>query len=81
MRSGFGVKAGIALRVNPDVDPKTHPHISTGLKENKFGIDIERSLETYRQARSLQNLDIKGVSCTSVLRSPDCLLSLRLWNG
>ncbi|OPY14075.1 MAG: Diaminopimelate decarboxylase [Syntrophus sp. PtaB.Bin001] len=59
----LGVKAGIALRVNPDVDPKTHPHISTGLKENKFGIDIERSLETYRQARSLQNLDIKGVSC------------------
>jgi len=57
------VKAGIAMRVNPDVDPKTHPHISTGLKENKFGIDIESALETYRQARSLQHLDIKGVSC------------------
>jgi len=59
----LGVSAGIALRVNPDVDPKTHPHISTGLKENKFGIDIERSLETYRHARSLQHLDIRGVSC------------------
>jgi len=59
----LGVRAGIALRVNPDVDPKTHPHISTGLKENKFGIDIERSLETYRQARALSHLDIKGVSC------------------
>lgn len=59
----LGVQAGIALRVNPDVDPKTHPHISTGLKENKFGIDIERSLEAYRHARTLQNLDIKGVSC------------------
>jgi len=59
----LGVIAGIALRVNPDVDPKTHPHISTGLKENKFGIDIERSLETYRHARSLKNIEIKGVSC------------------
>jgi len=59
----LGVMAGIAFRVNPDVDPKTHPHISTGLKENKFGIDIERSLETYRHARSLKNIEIKGVSC------------------
>ncbi len=59
----LNVRAGIALRVNPDVDPQTHPHISTGLKENKFGIDIERSLETYRHARSLANLEIKGVSC------------------
>ncbi|OPY10716.1 MAG: Diaminopimelate decarboxylase [Syntrophus sp. PtaU1.Bin005] len=60
---GLGLRAGIALRVNPDVDPKTHPHISTGLKENKFGIDIERSLETYRLANSLKHVDIKGVSC------------------
>lgn len=59
----LGLRAGIALRVNPDVDPQTHPHISTGLKENKFGIDIERSLETYRHARTLANLEIKGVSC------------------
>jgi diaminopimelate decarboxylase len=55
--------AGIALRVNPDVDPGTHPHISTGLKKNKFGIDIQRSLEEYREARKLENIDIKGVSC------------------
>lgn len=59
----MGTKAGIALRVNPDVDPETHPHISTGLKENKFGIDIERSLEEYRRAKDLPGLDIKGVSC------------------
>ena len=59
----LGKKAGIALRVNPDVDPETHPHISTGLKSNKFGIDIKRSLEEYRQARALRHLDIKGVSC------------------
>lgn len=59
----LGKKAGIALRVNPDVDPETHPHISTGLKSNKFGIDIKKSLEEYRQARMLKHLDIKGVSC------------------
>jgi diaminopimelate decarboxylase len=59
----LGIKAGIALRVNPDVDPGTHPYISTGLKENKFGIDIEKSVDDYRRALSLKNLDIKGVSC------------------
>jgi diaminopimelate decarboxylase len=59
----MGQKAGIALRVNPDVDPQTHPYISTGLKENKFGIDIDRSLAEYRQAKKMPYLDIKGVSC------------------
>ena len=59
----LGVRAGIGLRVNPDVDPQTHPHISTGLKENKFGIDVERSLLAYRRAAALKNLDVKGVSC------------------
>jgi diaminopimelate decarboxylase len=59
----LGKTAGIALRVNPDVDPETHPHISTGLKENKFGIDIGRSREEYRRAKKLANIDIKGVSC------------------
>jgi diaminopimelate decarboxylase len=58
----LGVKAGIALRVNPDVDPQTHPHISTGLKENKFGIDVEGSLNAYRRAARLTHLEIKGVS-------------------
>jgi diaminopimelate decarboxylase len=56
-------KAGIALRVNPDVDPQTHPYISTGLKENKFGVNIRRSAEAYHEARKMPWLDIKGVSC------------------
>ncbi|HVO67314.1 MAG TPA: diaminopimelate decarboxylase [Syntrophales bacterium] len=59
----LGKKAGIALRVNPDVDPETHPHISTGLKKNKFGIDIGKSREEYRKAKKLAGIDIKGVSC------------------
>ncbi|MCK9229689.1 MAG: diaminopimelate decarboxylase [Syntrophales bacterium] len=58
-----GAKAPIALRVNPDVDPLTHPHISTGLKENKFGIDIGHSIGEYRRARELSNLEIIGVDC------------------
>lgn len=56
-------KAGVALRVNPDVDPETHPYISTGLKENKFGVNVEKSLETYLLASKLKYLDIKGISC------------------
>ena len=59
----MGVHAGVGLRVNPDVDPQTHPHISTGLKENKFGIDIEAAITAYRNADALKHLDIKGVSC------------------
>ncbi|HEX7504422.1 MAG TPA: diaminopimelate decarboxylase [Syntrophales bacterium] len=63
-RAGLaGKKARIALRINPDVDAKTHPHISTGLKSNKFGIDIEKSLEEYRRARTLPNVEIVGVGC------------------
>ena len=59
----LGKRAGIALRVNPDVDPQTHPYISTGLKENKFGVNIEKSIEAYREARKMPWLDIRGVSC------------------
>ncbi len=59
----MGIKAGIALRVNPDVDPETHPYISTGLRENKFGINLKESLNHYRRAARLPWLDIKGVSC------------------
>ena len=59
----LGKKAGVALRVNPDVDPETHPYIATGLMSNKFGIDIKKSLEEYRHARMLRYLNIKGVSC------------------
>jgi diaminopimelate decarboxylase len=53
--------ARIALRVNPDIDPKTHAYISTGLKENKFGIPIEHALEHYQTANSLANVEIVGV--------------------
>ena len=56
-------RAGIALRVNPDVDAQTHPHISTGLKENKFGIDVEVALKQYLWASTCENLEIKGISC------------------
>ena len=59
----LGAKARVALRVNPDVDPKTHPYISTGLKKNKFGIHIQRSTEDYRRARSLPHIEVVGVDC------------------
>jgi diaminopimelate decarboxylase len=59
----IGKEARVAIRVNPDVDPGTHPYISTGLQENKFGIDIRRSLEEYRAAAELGNLIVCGVSC------------------
>ena len=58
-----GVKARVALRVNPDVDPKTHPYISTGLKKSKFGIHIQRSIEDYRRARELPHIEVVGVDC------------------
>ncbi|MCL7462739.1 diaminopimelate decarboxylase [Pseudomonas sp. NW5] len=59
----LGVKAPVSLRVNPDVDAQTHPYISTGLKENKFGIDIDAALAVYRRAAALPNLEIIGVDC------------------
>ena len=59
----LGVKAPVSLRVNPDVDAGTHPYISTGLKENKFGIDIAEAPQVYARAATLPNLDIKGVDC------------------
>lgn len=55
--------ARISLRVNPDVDAKTHPYISTGLKDNKFGIDIERARDVYQRAAALDGIDIIGVDC------------------
>jgi len=55
--------APISLRVNPDVDAQTHPYISTGLKENKFGIDVEAARDTYRQAAQMSHLHIKGIDC------------------
>jgi diaminopimelate decarboxylase len=59
----MGKKARVAFRVNPDVDPKTHPYISTGLKENKFGIDISDAYEHYTTAAGMKNLMVRGVSC------------------
>lgn len=55
--------AAVSLRVNPDVDAQTHPYISTGLKQNKFGIDIDRALAVYQHAASLPNLKITGIDC------------------
>lgn len=59
----MGTTARIALRVNPDVDPKTHPYISTGLKKNKFGIDIEQALVAYQRASKLEHIEIFGIDC------------------
>jgi diaminopimelate decarboxylase len=59
--SGMGAKARVALRVNPDVDPKTHPYISTGLKKSKFGIDIGQALEEYEAAKALSSLEVVGI--------------------
>jgi len=58
-----GKKAPVSLRINPDVDPQTHPYISTGMKKAKFGVDIKRSLEGYRKAAALPNLEVIGVDC------------------
>lgn len=57
----MGRKARAALRVNPDVDPDTHPYLSTGLKQSKFGIDIERAVELYEEARTMRNIEIVGI--------------------
>ncbi|AMG30681.1 diaminopimelate decarboxylase [Grimontia hollisae] len=59
----LGKKAPVSLRINPDVDAKTHPYISTGLKENKFGIAFDRAREVYHYANSLPHLDVHGIDC------------------
>ena len=59
----MGVKAPVSLRVNPDVDPRTHPYISTGLKGNKFGIAHRDTLRAYRRAASLPGLRVVGIDC------------------
>ncbi|HPU81136.1 diaminopimelate decarboxylase [Accumulibacter sp.] len=59
----MGKTAPISLRVNPDVDAKTHPYISTGLKENKFGVAYEDARALYRQAAGLANIEISGIDC------------------
>ena len=59
----MGKIAPISLRVNPDVDAKTHPYISTGLKENKFGVSVQQAREVYRLAKTLPNVKIVGMDC------------------
>ena len=61
--AAMGKTAPISLRVNPDVDAKTHPYISTGLKENKFGVVYEDARALYRQAANLANIEISGIDC------------------
>ena len=81
--AGVGMKAPISLRINPDVDPQTHPYISTGMKKAKFGVEIKRSVETYRKAVSMANLQVVGVDChigsqlTSVSPFVDALAKVR----
>jgi diaminopimelate decarboxylase len=59
----IGKKAPISMRVNPDVDPQTHPYISTGMKKAKFGVEIKKSVEAYKKAASLPNVEVVGVDC------------------
>lgn len=56
-------KAPVAIRVNPDVDPRTHPYISTGLKKNKFGLNMEAAVETYKAADARRHVEVIGISC------------------
>ncbi|MFO1519900.1 MAG: diaminopimelate decarboxylase [bacterium] len=56
-------KAPVSLRVNPNIDPKTHPYISTGMKKSKFGIDVKKALEIYQKASKLSHIEIVGVDC------------------
>ena len=58
---GLGNKARIALRVNPDIDPKTHPYISTGLKKSKFGIEISKALDVYKGASRMEGIEVVGI--------------------
>ncbi len=59
----LGMRAPVSLRVNPNVDAKTHPYIATGLKANKFGVAFDEALDTYRTAAALPHLDVVGIDC------------------
>ena len=85
MAARVGVKAGFSIRVNPDVDASTHPYISTGLSQHKFGIAMSEALAVYERARGLKNLTAEGVSChigsqmldpAPILEAVDKLLAL-----
>jgi len=81
--AGLKKRAPIALRVNPDVDPKTHPYISTGLKKNKFGLNVEAVVEAYKAAHACAHVDVVGISChigsqvTEVAPFVDALVRLK----
>jgi diaminopimelate decarboxylase len=81
--AGVGKKAPISLRINPDVDPQTHPYISTGMKKAKFGISITKSIDMYKRAAALKNVVVVGVDChigsqlTSVSPFVDALAKVR----
>lgn len=76
-------KAFVSIRVNPDVDPKTHPYISTGLKKNKFGIDTESALSAYQSASRMSHISVVGIDChigsqiTEIQPFEDALKSLK----
>lgn len=81
----YNQQAPVALRINPDIDAKTHPYIATGLKENKFGINIDEAKDLYRHAQQLSHINIIGVDChigsqltdaTPLLAALDRLLAL-----
>ncbi len=59
----MGRRAPVSLRVNPDVDPKTHPYISTGLKESKFGVEYGQAFELYQRAAALPHIAVRGIDC------------------
>ncbi len=61
--AGLGKVAPVSVRVNPDVDAKTHPYISTGLKQNKFGVTVEEALRVYHRAAQLDSIDVVGIDC------------------
>jgi diaminopimelate decarboxylase len=79
----MGAKASVSLRVNPDIDPNTHPYISTGMKRNKFGISVDSALKAFEEAKSLKNINIIGLDChigsqlTEVTPFVDALKRLR----
>jgi diaminopimelate decarboxylase len=76
-------KARVSIRVNPDVDPKTHPYISTGLKKNKFGIDTESAVSAYQRASRMSHISVVGIDChigsqiTEIQPFEDALKSLK----
>ncbi len=63
LAAGMGKRAGISLRVNPDVDARTHPYIATGLKESKFGIPVSQASALYRRAHRMAGIAVQGVDC------------------